>query len=133
MDPSNVHVLAPHLAAAAADLPLREQDLALFGAGARALVDVLVDRGLLRRRPSGWYWTRADRASDHVSLRGVGDVVRVVERSSGRVLGTVDEASSHVQVHTGAVHLHQGETYVVTELDLETRTATVVRGDPGWS
>jgi DEAD/DEAH box helicase domain-containing protein len=45
----------------------------------------------------------------------------------------VDEASAHSQVHTGAVHVHQGETYVVTDLDLETGTAGVVRGDPGWS
>ena len=57
----------------------------------------------------------------------------VVEARTGRVLGTVDEASSHAQVHTGAVHVHQGDTWVVTELDLEARAAHVVRGDPGWS
>ena len=57
----------------------------------------------------------------------------VVEARTGRVLGTVDEAGSHAQVHTGAVHVHQGDTWVVTELDLEARAAHVVRGDPGWS
>jgi DEAD/DEAH box helicase domain-containing protein len=133
MDPENPHVLAPHLAAAAADLPLREDDLALFGAGARELVNILVAKEVLRRRPTGWYWARDDRAGDHVSLRGVGEVVSIVERRTGRVLGTIDEPSSHSQVHTGAVHVHQGETYVVTELDLGARTANVVRGDPGWS
>jgi DEAD/DEAH box helicase domain-containing protein len=133
VDPSNPHVLAPHLAAAAADLPLREDDLALFGDNARQVVDRLVREGVLRRRPTGWYWARADRAGDHVSLRGVGDVVSVVERHSGRVLGTIDEGAALAQVHTGAVHLHQGEAFVVTDLDLDTRTATVVRGDPGWS
>ncbi len=133
MDPENAHVLAPHLAAAAADLPLREEDLVLFGGAARELVNILVAKGVLRRRPTGWYWARDDRASEHVSLRGVGEVVSIVERRTGRVLGTIDEASSHGQVHTGAVHVHQGETYVVTELDLESQTASVVRGDPGWS
>ena len=48
--------------------------------------------------------------ADHVSLRGAGEVVRIVERRTGRVLGTVDEASAHSQVHTGAVHVHQGQT-----------------------
>jgi DEAD/DEAH box helicase domain-containing protein len=133
LDPDNPHVLGPHLAAAAAELPLREGDLELFGEQARGLVDALVARGILRRRPNGWYWARTDRASDHVSLRGAGEVVGIVEQRTGRVLGTIDEASAHSQVHTGAVHVHQGDSYVVTELDLDHGTATVVRGDPGWS
>ncbi|HEV7171757.1 DEAD/DEAH box helicase [Pedococcus sp.] len=133
LDPENPHVLAPHLAAAAAELPLREGDLPLFGPTARGLLDVLVARGILRRRTNGWYWARTDRASDHVSLRGAGEVVGIVEQRTGRVLGTIDEASAQSQAHTGAVHVHQGQTYVVTELDLATATASVVRGDPGWS
>ena len=133
MDPHNPHVLAPHLAAAAAELPLGESDLPMFGPDARRLLDALVTSGILRRRPSGWYWAREDRPSEHISLRGATDVVAVVEARTGRVLGTVDEASSHVQVHTGAVHVHQGEAWVVTDLDLEARAAHVVRGDPGWS
>lgn len=133
LDPDNPYVLAPHLAAAAAELPLREQDLDLFGPRTVTLLEALVAKGILRRRPTGWFWARTDRASDHVSLRGAGDVVGIVEQGSGRVLGTIDEASAHSQIHTGAVHVHQGETYVVTSLDLEGGTATVVRGDPGWS
>ena len=133
LDPQNPHVLAPHLAAAAAELPLRESDLEMFGPSARELLEALVARGILRRRPTGWYWARSDRASDHLSLRGAGEVIGIVEQRTGRVLGTIDEASAHSQAHTGAVHVHQGETFVVTELDLEGGTATVVRGDPGWS
>jgi DEAD/DEAH box helicase domain-containing protein len=112
---------------------MRESDLPIFGPQARALLDALVARGILRRRPTGWYWARTDRASDHVSLRGAGEVIGIVEQRTGRVLGTIDEASAHSQAHTGAVHVHQGLTYVVTELDLEGGTATVVRGDPGWN
>ena len=133
MDPHNPHVLAPHLAAAAAELPLGESDLPMFGPDTRRLLDALVTSGILRRRPSGWFWAREDRPAAHISLRGASDVVAVVEARTGRVLGTVDEASSHAQVHTGAVHVHQGDTWVVTELDLEARAAHVVRGDPGWS
>ena len=133
MDPDNPHVLAPHLAAAAAELPLTEADLPAFGPRARGLVDALTAKGILRRRPKGWFWARADRATDHVSLRGAGQVIGIVERRTGRILGTIDEASAHAQVHTGAVHVHQGDTYVVTELDLDGGTASVVRGDPGWS
>jgi DEAD/DEAH box helicase domain-containing protein len=133
VDPDNPHVLAPHLAAAAAELPLGDADLELFGPRARRLLDSLVAGGILRRRPAGWFWAREDRPADHVSLRGAGEVVAVVETRTGRVIGTIDEASAHAQVHTGAVHVHQGETWVVTDLDLEARAAHVVRGDPGWS
>lgn len=105
----------------------------MFGTGARGVLDLLVERGILRRRPTGWFWARDDRPGDHVNLRGTTEVVSIVERRSGRVLGTIDEASAHSQVHTGAVHVHQGDPFVVTDLDLDAATATVVRGDPGWS
>jgi DEAD/DEAH box helicase domain-containing protein len=133
LDPQNPYVLAPHLAAAAAELPLTDADVDVFGPTMPALVEVLCARGLLRRRPGGWYWTHADRATDHVSLRGSGEVVRIVERRTGRVLGTVDGTAAHDSVHTGAVYVHQGQTYVVTELDLDDAHALVTPGDPGWS
>ncbi|MGW5240649.1 DEAD/DEAH box helicase [Monashia sp. NPDC004114] len=133
VDPDNPHVLAPHLAAAAAELPVTEDDFELFGPQTRALLDLLVDRGILKRRPRGWFWGREDRPADHLSLRGAGEPVRIIESSTGRVVGTVDEAAAHSQVHTGAVHVHQGQSWVVTELDLDAHAAFAVRGDPGWS
>ena len=87
VDPDNPHVLAPHLAAAAAELPLAEADLGLFGPRTRALLDTLVAGGILRRRPAGWFWAREDRPADHVSLRGTSEVVAVVETRTGRVIG----------------------------------------------
>jgi DEAD/DEAH box helicase domain-containing protein len=133
LDPQNPYVLAPHLAAAAAELPLTEADALVFGPTMVPLLEVLVARGLLRRRPGGWYWTRPERATDHVPLRGTGETVRIVERSTGRVLGTVDGAAAHSSVHTGAVYLHQGQPYVVVHFDVEDSHAIVVSGDPGWS
>ncbi|MBV9291288.1 MAG: DEAD/DEAH box helicase [Frankiales bacterium] len=134
LDPDNPHVLAPHLCAAASELPLTDNDLDLFGPAARAVVDDLVRRGLLRRRPTGWYWTKRERAHDLADLRGTGGPpVRIVEESTGRLLGTVDAAASHTTVHAGAVYLHQGVAHVVSALHLDDSVALVQRGDPGWS
>ena len=133
LDPQNPYVLAPHLAAAAAELPLTAGDEQIFGPTMAGLLEVLVARGLLRRRPGGWFWTRPERATDHVSLRGTGQTVGIVERSTGRVLGTVDEQGAHSSVHTGAVYVHQGQCYVVAHYDVEGSHAVVVAGDPGWS
>ena len=119
-DPANPYVLTPHLAAAAAEIPLTPPDAERwFGPTATTLLDGLVERRLLRRRPGGWYWTRPERASDLADLRGAGPAVRIVEDGTGRVLGTVDVARAPATVHPGAVYVHQGVEHVVTALDLD--------------
>ncbi|MGJ7439833.1 DEAD/DEAH box helicase [Aquipuribacter sp. MA13-6] len=131
-DTDNPYVLLPHLAAAAAELPLTEADLPAFGSGARDVVDVLVERGDLRRRPGGWFWARPDRP--RVDLRGSGrGQVQLVEDATGRVLGTVEAARAEQVVHPGAVYQHLLRSYVVLELDLEAGVALLRAGDPGWS
>lgn len=129
-DTTNPYVLAPHLCAAAAELPLRTEELDLFGPRTADLLGELVERGTLRRRPSGWYWTHNEPASRLTDLRGSGgDPVRVVESVTGRLLGTVDAASADSTVHDGAVYVHQGATFVVDELRLEDGIALVTRRD----
>ncbi|MET3984248.1 DEAD/DEAH box helicase domain-containing protein [Streptomyces sp. PvR034] len=134
LDPDNPYVLAPHLCAAAAELPLTEPDLALFGPAARDLLPQLEAAKLLRRRATAWHWTRRERASDLTDIRGGGGrPVQIVEAATGRLLGTVDEAAAHTAVHEGAVHLHQGRTYLVKHLDLEDSVALVEEASPPFS
>ncbi len=134
LDPANPYVLGPHLCCAAAELPLTEADLEMFGEPeqVRLLLADLVRRGLLRSRPTGWFWTSRERPE--ADLRGDGGPpVRLVEVGTGRLLGTVDNAGAHSQAHAGAVYLHQGETYLVDSLDLDEAVALVRRADPDYS
>ncbi|MEU8240605.1 DEAD/DEAH box helicase [Actinoplanes missouriensis] len=133
LDPANPYVLGPQLCCAASEAPLTDADLELFGGEAAvAAVHALAGEGVLRRRPSGWYWTHRGRPD--VDLRGTGGApVAVVESSTGRLLGTVDNGSSHVMLHTGAVYLHQGVSYVVDELDLDDAIALVHQQEPDWT
>ena len=133
LDPANPYVLAPHLCAAASEAALTSTDLDLFGGPpAHDAVRQLTAAGSLRQRPSGWYWTH--RGRPEVDLRGTGGApVSVVEAATGRLLGTVDPASAHVLLHPGAVHLHQGATYLVDDLDLEDAVALVHAEEPDWS
>ncbi len=134
LDPHNPHVLAPHLCAAAAELPLTEDDLPAFGPQAAEVVEHLVGRGLLRHRATGWFWTRPERASDLADIRGMGGrPVGLVEESTGRLLGTVDGGAAHATVHAGAVYVHQGETYLVSQLDLDEQVAMMAAADPDWT
>ena len=133
LDPGNPYVLAPHLCAAAAELPLTEADIGLFGPEAAAVADRLTGDAMLRARGGRRYWTRHGRGAA-TSLRGAGGPpVRIVEESTGRLVGTVDEPSAHVLAHAGAVYPHQGEMYLVTRLDLDDGVALVQARDPGYA
>ena len=130
-DPENPYVLAPHLCAAAAEQPITDEDARQwFGASAPGVLAELGERGMLRRRPTGWYWTRPERASSLADLRGSsGAVVRIVEADTGRLLGTVDAAASHATVHEGAIYVHMGAQYRVIALDLDDAVALVEPAD----
>ncbi|MGH3342162.1 MAG: DEAD/DEAH box helicase [Carbonactinosporaceae bacterium] len=134
LDPDNPYVLAPHLCAAAAETPLTLADEALFGPAMQRLLADLVKQGLLRRRPDGWFWIRRERACDLADIRGVGGrPVHVVEAETGRLLGTVDAGAAHATVHRGAVYLHQGETYLISALDLDESVAFATPADPDYA
>lgn len=134
LDPDNPYVLGPHLCAAASEIPLTHDDLEVFGPATKQVLSDLVEAGLLRERATGWFWTSRDRATDLADIRGGGGApVQLVETSTGRLLGTVDEPSAHMSVHTGAVYVHQGETFLVTELDLEAEVALLEAGTPEYT
>lgn len=135
-DPTNPYILGPHLTCAAAERHLTLEDLELFGGAiaVRPVLDDLVARGVLRRRPKGWFLAEPGHPADAVDLRGSGaGQVAIVEAASGRLLGTVDAARAPAAVHEGAVHLHRGESYVVLDLDLDEGVAYVEADRPEWT
>lgn len=118
LDPANPSVLGPHLGAAAQEKPLTDDDERWFGPSLHAVVHRLTEHGTLRRRATGWFWCHRQRAVDAIDLRSTaGQPIEIIERATGRVVGTTDAARAHHTVHEGAVYLHQGEHWVVEELD----------------
>ena len=137
LDPANPYVLgaAPvrRRGRAAAD---RRPTCALFGAGAAAACSTdLVERGLLRRRPTGWYWTRAGARRDLADLRGTGGAPVARRRGGHRPAARHGRRAARrtCTVHAGAVYLHQGETYLVDDLDLDERVRPGARAEPDWT
>jgi DEAD/DEAH box helicase domain-containing protein len=131
LDPANPYILTPHLCAAAAEIPLTDADVTLFGPAARPLITELVEQGTLRDR--GGRWHPAGRRVPLTGLRGTGgQPLRIVEEATGRLIGTMDEPSGHVFLHEGAVYSHQGDLYLVVSLDLADGVALVQPGDPGY-
>ena len=129
-NPSNPYILRGHLYHAALERPLTSKDVDDFGA--HDVVEQMCEEGLLRKRPRGWF--PAPDADVTVSIRGgAGAEVMIVDVSDGRLLGTVDAARALTQVHEGAVYVHQGEHFVVQELNLDDYVALVEPAQPDYT
>lgn len=131
-DPTNPYVLGPQLLCAAMELPLTDDEV--IELGAQDVAQSLADRGLLRRRPHGWYITADATPHAAVDIRGgIGSQIAIVDGSTGRMLGTVDAGRAPSTTHPGAVHIHQGESFVVDTLDFEEGLAVVHPEEPEWT
>ncbi|NMB79863.1 MAG: DEAD/DEAH box helicase, partial [Methanomicrobiales archaeon] len=129
IDPKNPYVLSGHLLCAAAELPLNEvTDQQYFGPGLPDYLGDFEDNDLLRKTSRGWVYSGRGRAADAVRLDGMpGEIFRIL--CQGKLLETMDRGHAYREAHKGAIMLHQGETYVVNEMDLETHTIRVTATD----
>jgi DEAD/DEAH box helicase domain-containing protein len=130
VDPTNPYILAPHIACAAREHPLDPEELAFFGEEAKALAERLEEEGKLATRRGRLHHRGRESPHRGVDIRSAsGTLFLIVEEETGAVLGTVDEARAYVQVHAGAIYLHQGEQYEVVDLDLGRHVALVRRSE----
>ena len=105
----------------------------LFGPAGKLSVERMVaagelawHRGLLHHR---------GRQSPHalVDIRSAsGALYAIVDEDTGALLGTVDEGRAFHHVHPGAVYLHQGEQFEVSELLLDRKIALVKKSDADY-
>src|SRR3954471_10639 len=132
IDPVNPYVLGPQLLCAATELPLTDAEVRTWNA--EAVASALVDDGLLRRRPTGYFPAPGIDPHPAVDIRGSsGGQIAILETGTGRMLGSTGAGQAPASVHPGAVYLHQGETYLVDSLDFEDGIAFVRQEDPGYT
>ena len=133
IDPTNPYVLGPHLACAAREHPMAPEELAFFGDTAPALAEELQVNGDLVERRGRLHAAAGTTPHGSVDIRSAsGSLFAIVEADTGALLGTVDESRAFVQVHPGAIYLHQGEQYEVIDLELERKVALVRRSNADW-
>lgn len=132
IDPANPYVLSPQLLCAATELPLTPAEVRMWDA--EAVAESLVDDGLLRKRPAGYFPAPGVDPHPAVDIRGSsGGQIAILESGTGRMLGSTGAGQAPASVHPGAVHLHQGETFLVDALDFEAGVAFVHAEDPGYT
>ena len=124
VDISNPYILAPHLRCAAYELPLEIGEEVFAPADITDLIARDAEDGKLRERGGRWFWAGRGSPAVDMSIRSAGgDFFVIVEAMTGALIGDVDAARAYRSVHTGAVYLHQGQTYRIRELDLAQSTA----------
>ncbi len=128
IDLENPRILGAHLACAAFEAPLKEGDEEYFGPAMWEAMENLKEDEVLGKKGNIWYYSRHTSPAQEINLRSAsGSLISIVEADTGSLLGTVEEASSFFHVHPGAVYLHQGDSYLVDNLDLERMVALVKR------
>ena len=122
LDPWNRAVAGAHLVCAAAEEPLSEEEVRGFPERGRGVAEELVATGRLARDAQGErlvsYRRRPQR---EVSPRSAGAPFVILEKGSGRLLGTIDGMRVWHECHPGAIYLHAGHSYLIDELDAEHR------------
>jgi DEAD/DEAH box helicase domain-containing protein len=130
VNPTNPHVLLPHVGCAAYEAPLTDADAAFLSADALTIATELLDAGHLRERGGRLFWSRPGPPAPDVDIRSAGGApYRIIEAATGRLIGTVDGGRAFATVHPGAVYLHQGDTYRVSDLVIADRVALVETHD----
>jgi len=128
----NLNVLKPHLLCAAWEQPLTDGDGALFGTTFDRALSELETEGKLRRSSGRWYLSpRISHPVQEINIRSTsGKNYAVIDASRGyELMETVEASVAFFQIHPGAIYLHQGDSYLVKELDLDNRVAIVTPTD----
>jgi DEAD/DEAH box helicase domain-containing protein len=130
LDPHNREIAGAHLPCAAAEVPLRAGERWLEADETRANIAALEESGDLLRSDSGAEWFSARRRPHRdVSLRQIGASYAIAldgERSERpEVVGSIGSGNVFSECHEGAIYLHRGRQYLVTELDTDHRNVWV--------
>lgn len=124
VDPHNPEIAAAHLPCAAAEIPLRADEPWLAEPGARENVDAIEAAGSLLMAEAGDRWFPArQRPHRDVSLRSTGSSFEIVsEAEPGETpvrIGSIGSGRVWAECHEGAIYLHRGRQFLVTELVAE--------------
>ena len=134
VNPCNPYILRAHLLCAAWELPLSGDDEKFFCSTLNQERAELEAQGILRERIRKWYLSPTIAyPSQSINIRSTsGESFALMDASTGCLLETVEASVAFFQIHPGAIYLHQGESYLVIELDLASRTAYAVPTTVGY-
>lgn len=124
IDLHNRYISLGHIMCAASELPINGADKQFFPERFTESIQALEEEKLVRKTPRGWVYSGTARTTEVVSLESISDKT-VTVLCNGNLLETLTLNKAYEEAHAGAVLLHQGETYICEDLDLDQLTAKV--------
>ncbi|GIL15667.1 MAG: helicase [Chloroflexota bacterium] len=123
--PDNPYILEKHLPCAAYELPLTNADEDLFGPGFVEAMIRLERSGTLDYRNEQWYFRGLGYPAEKVNIRSVSDqIISLVDtKHNFKTIEEIEATTAMQRCYEGAIYLHQGESYLITKLDLEAGAA----------
>ena len=118
-DAFNTELHPLHVACAAAEKPVAEAE-----GYVAPWLEPQPQSKLVKRERTWHYYGRYPHR--HVAVRGTGGKRVVLKDGFGKTVGVSDRATALRELHTGAVYLQAGETYLVADLNLQEGVAVLL-------
>jgi DEAD/DEAH box helicase domain-containing protein len=133
INPDNLLILLAHLRCAAFELPFRQGEN--FGrvdaARVAEFLQFLVESGVVHQSGDKYFWMSDQYPADAISLRSA-SAETITLQTEDATIGLVDRESADWMVHPEAIYLHEGQSFIVSELDLEHHVARLVPTDADY-
>ncbi len=121
----NPNIIAGHVLCAISEAPA--EDAKIFDdIETGPFVETLIDQGVVTKTPRGLVYAGSKRPQDVVGLDDIGGG-SIKIKVDGRILEEITVTRAYDEAHKGAVHIFNGETYVIKELNLEEGCAIAVK------
>lgn len=123
-DPANINILKKHLACAADELYLKNDDPVYDMPAINNIIDELVNEGSLKTGKRGDIWfCRKRMPQKDVGIRSIGRPLKLKNEFTNKTIGDLDGRRIYRDAFPGAIYLHRGRQYEVLKLDLENNEA----------
>jgi len=134
INPDNLLIILEHLRCAVYELPFDEHE-AFGGFTNEQLLEIMTflsENGELHKSGEKYFWMSDQSPSQSVSLRSASAErfsLQVISEGKVQTIGEVDSESAAWMVHPNAVYLHEGQTYLVDELDFNHNIARLQQNE----
>jgi DEAD/DEAH box helicase domain-containing protein len=132
VDPLNTNILKKHIPCASSEVFLRADDNIYDVKSLRPLIDELVREEILNPGKKGDIWFSKIRMPQReVGIRSIGESFTITSEA-GKVIGELSGSRVFREAFPGAIYLHRGRQYQVTELDIGKKKVTCRNADASY-
>lgn len=137
INPNNPNILFDHLLKSVAEISFIEGENfgSLTWAEIEPIFKFLLESAIIHKNKNKYSFLSTAKANEPFSIRNINsNSMKLIDKTKneGIVIGEVDYASCFWMVHPNAIYLHLGEQYLVTDLDLQKKEATLQKSNANY-